>query len=137
MKYYDLKKLGNIGDIFRYCLMVGGLSLATTLYAVDYSSETYSLEEYTRQIDQQIAIVNQTKLILDDPDAKSSALDQKNALCERIRAYRNIQTLSENHLHHENAFAMKMVSDLFLEKQQKSFAQAGMNESAFCGQPKP
>ena len=137
MKYYDLKKLGSIGNIFRYCLMVGGLSLATTLYAVDYSSETYSLEEYTRQIDQQIAIVNQTKLILDDPDAKSSALDQKNALCERIRAYRNIQTLSENHLHHENAFAMKMVSDLFLEKQQKSFAQAGMNESAFCGQPKP
>ena len=41
MKYYDLKKLGSIGDIFRYCLMVGGLSLATTLYAVDYSSETF------------------------------------------------------------------------------------------------
>ena len=62
---------------------------------------------------------------------------KKNALCERIRAYRNIQILSEKHLHHENAFAMKMVSDLFLEKQQQSFAQAGMNESAFCGQPKP
>ena len=137
MKYYDLKKLGSIGDILRYCLMVSGLSLASTLYAVEYSSETYSLEEYTRQIDQQIAIVNQTKLLLDDPDAKPSALDQKNALCERIRAYKTIQTLSENHLHHENAFAMKMVSDLFLEKQQQSFAQAGMNESAFCGQPKP
>ena len=136
MKYYDLKKLGSIGNIFRYCLMVSGLSLASTLYAVEYSTEKYSLEEYTRQIDQQIAIVNQTKLILDDPDAKSSALDQKNALCERIRAYRNIQILSEKHLHHENAFAMKMVSDLFLEKQQKSFAQAGMNESAFCGHPK-
>ena len=137
MKYYDLKKLGSIGNIFRYCLMVSGLSLASTLYAVDYSSETYSLEEYTRQIDQQIAIVNQTKLVLDDPDAKSSVLDQKNALCERIRAYKTIQTLSQNHLHHENAFAMKMVSDLFLEKQQQSFAQAGMNEAAFCGQPKP
>ena len=136
MKYYDLKKLGSIGDILRYCLIVGGLSLASTLYAVEYSTEKYSLEEYTRQIDQQIAIVNKTKLVLDDPDAKSSALDQKNALCERIRAYRNIQTLSENHLHQENAVAMKMVSDLFLEKQQQSFAQVGMNESAFCGQPK-
>ena len=136
MKYYDLKKLGSIGDILRYCLIVGGLSLASTLYAVEYSTEKYSLEEYTRQIDQQIAIVNQTKLILDDPDTKLSALDQKNALCERIRAYKNIQIQSENHLHHENAFAMKMVSDLFLEKQQKSFAQAGMNESAFCGYPK-
>ena len=136
MKYYDLKKLGSIGDIFRYCLMVSGLCVSTTLYAVEYSSEKYSLEEYTRQIDQQIAIVNQTKLVLDDPDAKSSALDQKNALCERIRAYKTIQTLSQNHLHHENAFAMKMVSDLFLEKQQQSFAQVGMNESAFCGQPK-
>ena len=136
MKYYDLKKLGSIGDILRYCLIVGGLSLASTLYAVEYSTEKYSLEEYTRQIDQQIAIVNQTKLLLDDSDAKPSALDQKNALCERIRAYKTIQTLSQNHLHHENAFAMKMVSDLFLEKQQKSFAQAGMNESAFCGHPK-
>ena len=136
MKYYDLKKLGSIGDILRYCLIVGGLSLASTLYAVEYSTEKYSLEEYTRQIDQQIAIVNQTKLLLDDSDAKPSALDQKNALCERISAYRNIQILSEKHLHHENAFAMKMVSDLFLEKQQKSFAQAGMNESAFCGYPK-
>ena len=109
MKYYDLKKLGSIGDILRYCLMVSGLSLASTLYAIEYSSETYSLEEYTRQIDQQIAIVNQTKLLLDDPDAKPSALDQKNALCERINAYRHINIVSEKQLNNEKDFPIKIV----------------------------
>lgn len=136
MKYYDLKKLCNIGDILRYCLTVSGLSLATTLYAVEYSSEKYSLEEYTRHIDQQIAIVNQTKLVLDDPEAKPSLLDQKNALCQRIEAYKNIQELSHKHLDYENAFGMKMVAELFLDQQQQSFARAGMNETAFCGNTK-
>lgn len=73
--------------------VVGGLvvMMCTRVYA---DQLTQAQAQYNQKIQQYIEVVNQTKLILDDPDASASAKLQQQTLCLRIQTYKEILKLS-------------------------------------------
>lgn len=87
---------------------------------------------YQQQLDRYIEVVNKTKNILDDPQAKPSVQIQKQALCSRIEAYRSILALTQRYVDQDSAPMMKIIAEQYLERQKHSFEQVGMNETAFC-----
>ena len=101
------------------------------------SVEQLSQQQYDQKIEIYISEVNETKKILDEAEPASIRADeQKQALCKRIRAYRNIFNLSEQNPNLDTATTMKYVAQAFLERQKQSFESAGMTESYFCGAEK-
>jgi hypothetical protein len=101
------------------------------------STEQLSQQQYDEKIEAYISEVNETKLILDEAEPASIRADeQKQALCKRIRAYRNIFNLSEQNPSLDTATTMKYVAQAFLSRQKQSFESAGMTESYFCGAEK-
>lgn len=73
---------------------------------------------------QYITIVNDTKQVLDEPNAIVSEQKQKYALCQRIQAYQGILQLSEQHPQMENAAVMKLIAQNYLNRQQQIFCDA-------------
>lgn len=94
--------------------------------------QNYAFDE---KLQQYIDVVNHTKTVLDDPNATPTALEQKQALCSRIQAYKNIVQLSQDHLELNSARLMHQVAEAYLERQHKSFNASAMNEQVFCANP--
>ena len=86
----------------------------------------------TDKLEQYIAVVNDTKQVLDDPDAMANVQQQKYALCQRIQAYQDILQLTEQHPKMENAAVMKVIAQNYLTQQQQNFENSAMNQQAFC-----
>lgn len=95
-------------------------------------AEHLTQEVYDQKIAEYIAQVNQTKKILDDDQAQADAKMTKQALCQRIQAYKQIYQLSEQNIHLSQASTMKYVSQIFLDRQKTSLETSGMMESTFC-----
>lgn len=93
--------------------------------------------EFNRQLQTYIDSVNQTKAILDDPNAQSNAEVQKKALCQRIQAYQNIAQLSQEHPENDNAELMRKVAENYLTRQKQSFEHSGWNVHVFCDLKQP
>lgn len=119
-----------------YALMCGSLMFSSTVTFSEQVSQPLSQLEYDQQIADNIKIVNDTKKVLDEADPASPIHpeDQKQALCKRITAYRNIFNLSHDHPKLESAMTMKYVSQAFLDRQKQSFQSSGMTEAYFCGE---
>ena len=58
-------------------------------------AEKLSQADYDQFIAMQTKIVNETKHILDDPDQNADAQSQRQAFCQRLTAYEEIQKVSE------------------------------------------
>lgn len=93
--------------------------------------------EFNQQLQIYIDRVNQTKAILDDPNAPSSAEFQKQALCQRIQAYQNIAQFSQEHPENDSAKLMGSVAENYLARQKQSFEHAGWNVHIFCDLKQP
>ena len=111
-----------------------GLLLSISVSSLIHA-EVIKLDQYQQKLDQYIAIVNESKKILDEPNTQFSATEQKQALCDRIQAYRGILDLTQNFPQQESAFMMKFVANSFLDRQKNSFDQSGMTEQVFCAKP--
>lgn len=113
-------------------MLIQGLaiSICSSVYADEWTQA-----QYDQKIQSYVAVVNQTKQILDDPNARASAKSQQQALCLRIQSYKEIVKLSQDHLGLESAKMMLRVAQTFLDRQTQSFNAAGMNESLFCSNP--
>ena len=96
------------------------------------SAERLNLIIPENKLEQYIAVVNDTKQVLDDPDAMANVQQQKYALCQRIQAYQDILQLTEQHPKMENAAVMKVIAQNYLTQQQQSFENSAMNQQAFC-----
>ncbi|WP_086191655.1 hypothetical protein [Acinetobacter sp. ANC 3832] len=88
--------------------------------------------EYNQLIQQYTNQVNETKKILDEPEAHSNATMQKQAFCSRIEAYEHIAHLSKENTELETANIMFTIAHNFLERQKQSFIDSGMTAQVFC-----
>ena len=95
-------------------------------------AEPLSQSAYDEFISAQTKIVNETKHILDKDDQKADAQTQRQAFCNRLKAYQDIQKVSEENSSLDMAPTMAMVAKSFLERQDQSLTQSGMTTSVFC-----
>ena len=88
--------------------------------------------EYNQLIQQYTNQVNETKKILDEPEAHSNVTMQKQAFCSRIEAYEHIANLSKENTELETANIMFTIAHNFLERQKQNFIDSGMTAQVFC-----
>ncbi|MGL6033692.1 MAG: hypothetical protein ACRC0N_01260 [Acinetobacter johnsonii] len=88
--------------------------------------------QYDQKMAEYTATVNSTKTVLDAKDNPATATEMKTAFCQRMDAYHQIAALSKANIELSTASVMLMVANRYLEQQEKSLTDAGMNESAFC-----
>lgn len=100
-----------------------------------WANTAHQNHAFDLKLKEYIDVVNQTKMVLDDPRATPSALEQRQALCLRIQAYKNIAKLSQDNLDLDSARLMNRVAQVFLERQEKSFNASAMSEQVFCANP--
>lgn len=106
--------------------------LAMLLIAPSFClAEGLHAEAYKSQLEQYIAIVNDTKQILDEQQ-NTSPKQQKEALCQRIDAYQGILALTEQFPNAENSQMMHVIAQNYLNQQMKVLQTKGMTEQAFC-----
>ncbi|MFV5403423.1 hypothetical protein VXQ92_01670 [Acinetobacter sp. 228] len=103
------------------------LGLNSMLFA-----EPLSQSAYDQFISAQTKIVNETKHILDEDDQKADAQTQRQAFCNRLKAYQDIQKVSEENSSLNMAPTMAMIARNFLERQDQSLTKSGMTASVFC-----
>ncbi|AMW78925.1 hypothetical protein AMD27_08570 [Acinetobacter sp. TGL-Y2] len=120
-----LEKLAHASQLSLLCILMccSGLTWANTVH----QNHAFDLK-----LQQYIDVVNHTKTVLDDPNATPTALEQKQALCMRIQAYKNIVQLSQDNLDLDSARLMNQVAQVFLERQRTSFQDSGVNVAIFC-----
>ena len=92
--------------------------------------------EYNQLIQQYTNQVNETKKILDEPEAHSNVTMQKQAFCSRIEAYEHIANLSKENTELETANIMFTIAHNFLERQKQTFIDSGMTAQVFCATAK-
>ncbi|WP_216934138.1 MULTISPECIES: hypothetical protein [unclassified Acinetobacter] len=95
-------------------------------------AEPFSQSAYDQFISAQTKIVNETKHILDENDKKADAQTQRQAFCNRLKAYQDIQKVSEENSSLDMAPTMAMIARSFLERQDQSLNQSGMTTAVFC-----
>ena len=95
-------------------------------------AEPLSQSAYDQFISVQTKIVNETKHILDEDDQKADAQTQRQAFCNRLKAYEDIQKVSEENSDLSMAPTMAMIARNFLERQDQSLTKSGMTASVFC-----
>ena len=103
------------------------LGLSSVVFA-----QRLSQSAYDQFISAQTKIVNETKYILDEDDQKADAQTQRQAFCKRLKAYQDIQKVSEENSSLDMAPTMVMVAKSFLERQDQSLTQSGMTTNVFC-----
>ena len=108
-------------------ICAGFLLLNSMLFAAPLSQSAYD-----QFISAQTKIVNETKHILDEDDQKADAQTQRQAFCNRLKAYQDIQKVSEENSGLKMAPTMSMIARNFLERQDQSLTQSGMTASVFC-----
>lgn len=103
---------------------------------IGFCSSVYADEltqaQYDQKIQEYVEVVNQTKQVLDDPNALSNSKSQQQALCLRIQTYKTILKLSQDHIDLDSATMMVRVAQTFLDQQTRSFNASAMNEAIFC-----
>lgn len=95
-------------------------------------AEKLSQADYDQFIAMQTKIVNETKHILDDPDQNADAQSQRQAFCQRLTAYEEIQKVSEENHELNMASTMAMIAKSFLDRQAQSMNNSGMTTAVFC-----
>lgn len=108
------------------------LSILMCYPVLTWANTAHQNYAFDLKLQEYIDVVNQTKMVLDNPKATPSALEQKQALCKRIQAYKNIAKLSQENLELDSAPIMNRVSQNFLDRQEKSFNASAMSEQVFC-----
>lgn len=108
------------------------LSILMCCLVPTWANTVHQNPAFDLKLQQYIDVVNHTKTVLDDPNATPTALEQKQALCMRIQAYKNIVQLSQENLELDSARLMHQVAQAYLERQHKSFSAAAMSEQVFC-----
>lgn len=108
------------------------LSILMCFSVPTWANTAHQSHAFDEKLQAYIDVVNQTKTVLDDPNATPTALEQKQALCMRIQAYKNIVQLSQDHLELNSARVMHQVAQTFLERQDQSFKASAMSEQIFC-----
>lgn len=108
-------------------ICAGFLLLNSMLFAAPLSQSAYD-----QFISAQTKIVNETKHILDEDDQKADAQTQRQAFCKRLKAYQDIQKVSEENSSLDMAPTMAMIAKNFLERQDQSLTQSGMTTNVFC-----
>ena len=111
------------------------LSILMCCSVPTWANTAHQNDAFDEKLQAHIDVVNQTKTVLDDPNATPTALEQKQALCMRIQAYKNIVQLSQDRLQLNSARVMDQVAQAYLERQHKSFNASAMNEQVFCANP--
>ncbi|MGE8537647.1 MAG: hypothetical protein ACN6NI_00040 [Acinetobacter sp.] len=111
-------------------LICAGLSVV--LLSSTVSAAPLSQSAYDQFISEQTKIVNETKHILDEDDQKADAQTQRQAFCNRLKAYQDIQKVSEENSSLNMASTMTMVAKSFLERQDQSLTKSGMTTAVFC-----
>lgn len=110
-----------------------GLSLLFSLCSkLCYAETPLTQAQYDQKIAEYTTTVNATKKILETQDQHVTSAQMKTAFCERMQAYHDIAELSTANLRLNTAPIMLMVANRYIEQQQKSLTDAGMNERVFC-----
>lgn len=118
------KKAMKLKLAFTFSLCLTGIRLA--------HAEVLTQQDYDQKVEQHRQVIQQTKVILDDPESKADAKTQSQALCDRLNAYEQIAQLSQDNPTLDLAPMMLMVARTYLDKQQKSLTKSGMTSGAFC-----
>ena len=111
--------------------LICALFVCTLFNSVTYA-EKLSQADFDQFITEQTKIVNATKHILDEPDQNADAQSQRQALCQRLTAYQEIQKVSEENQELNMAPTMTMIAKSFLERQAQSMNNSGMTTAVFC-----
>lgn len=114
-----------------WMLLSLSLFLSSFLSTLSYAETTKLTQaQYDQKMAEYTATVNSTKTVLDAKD--NPATEMKTAFCQRMDAYHQIAALSKANIELSTASVMLMVANRYLDQQEKSLTDAGMNESAFC-----
>lgn len=95
-------------------------------------AEQLTQEKYDSLLNQYMQIIQNTKVVLDSEDTKSTFAEQNEAFCERINAYQDIKKISEQNKQLENSSHMLLAANYYLERQSKSLELGGFSDSTFC-----
>ena len=87
---------------------------------------------YQQKLDHEMQLIEQTKQILDDEHSTVTLMEQKLALCGRLKAYQNIVDLADEFIQVEQAHVMKRIAQFYLNQQSTSFQQSGMTIDDWC-----
>ncbi|TQR72822.1 hypothetical protein [Acinetobacter sp. RF14B] len=109
------------------CVILSLIQYNQTAFA-----EKLSQPAYDQFIAQQTRIVNETKVILDQPNQEGDAQKQRWAFCQRLTAYEEIQKVSEENHELNMAPIMAMIAKNFLDRQVQSMHNSGMTAAVFC-----
>lgn len=116
-----------------WTLLSLSLFLSSFLSTLSYAETTKLTQaQYDQKMAEYTATVNSTKTVLDAKDNPATATEMKTAFCQRMDAYHQIAALSKANIELTTASVMLMVANRYLDQQEKSLTDAGMNESAFC-----
>lgn len=112
-----------------WTLLSLSLFLSSFLSALSYAETTKLTQaQYDQKMAEYTATVNSTKTVLDAKDNPATATEMKTAFCQRMDAYHQIAALSKANIELSTASVMLMVANRYLEQQEKSLTDAGMNE---------
>lgn len=116
-----------------WTLLSLSLFLSSFLSTLSYAETTKLTQaQYDQKMAEYTATVNSTKTVLDAKDNPATATEMKTAFCQRMDAYHQIAALSKANIELSTASVMLMVANRYLDQQEKSLTDAGLNESAFC-----
>ena len=114
-----------------WTLLSLSLFLSSFLSTLSYAEITKLTQaQYDKKMAEYTATVNSTKTVLDAKDNPATVTEMKTAFCQRMDAYHQIAALSKANIELSTASVMLMVANRYLEQQEKSLTDAGMNESA-------
>ena len=120
-----------------WMLLSLSLFLSSFLSTLSYAEITKLTQgQYDQKMAEYTATVNSTKTVLDAKDNPATATEMKTAFCQRMDAYHQIAALSKANIELSTASVMLMVANRYLDQQENSLTDAGMNESAFCPKAK-
>jgi hypothetical protein len=102
-----------------------------TVYA---QSVQLSQQVYDQKMQHYRDVINLSKKILDDPSSVADTETKSRSFCERMHAYKQIEKLSNENRSLDMAPVMLMAAQNFLERQQKSLSNSGINSEYMCAE---
>lgn len=111
-----------------WCLPFFVISITASAWAINANPTS----NYVQRLDEYMDIIQRSKKLLDDPETQATPKQQQQALCERLKAYRDIVKLTEIYPEEESAPSMRMAAKMYLTQQQQSLEKTGMNQENYC-----
>ena len=111
----------------KLCIKFLIIMMSCSVYA-----EQLTQEKYDALLNQNMQIIQNTKVILDSEKNTATISEQSKALCERIVAYERIKEASEQNKNLENASMMLIAANFYLDRQRKSLDSSYFTQSTFC-----